>query len=302
MAFAVFCKSFRDDLSRCARLVDSVEAHNRGGLPFYLCVPTADRGLFVDRLGTGRFELMTDEEVLQRDVRQSWYTQQLVKLAVWRTGFAERWLWIDSDSYFIRDFSLADFISDDGDAAFVASSRDHVIDDQWDAIVEHLRDADAGFDALTNGEMLRGRGASLTVPGLLARLKDAVWAPAPEARLPRIQAFFGRIGARYNFLPGPVWTRECLESLEREVLTPHALRFEDLLAIAPWEAFWVGEWEIFRGLPRRYVRQPYVVHIRDDATIARMRRARIGEADLARRYLAVTLAARHQAIETLDPR
>src|SRR5262249_30604863 len=153
MKLAIFCKSFRDDLERFARLADSVVRHNRDRLPFYVSVPEADRRLFADALRSRAVEIMTDEEVLGRRIRQSWTTQQLVKLCGCGTGFAAAWLWVDSDAYFIRDFGFPDFVRADGAVAFAVSRRLHVLDDEsWSEV---RSDLDACPEPLSLAELGR---------------------------------------------------------------------------------------------------------------------------------------------------
>jgi hypothetical protein len=305
MRFSLFCKSFRNDLSRFVRLLDSAEQHSDGKVPFVLSVPRSDRSLFLDRIGTGRVNLLCDEDILGQLTQQSWRQQQLVKLNAWRVDFADAWLGVDSDFYFVRPFGPNDFVRADGRVAFVASTRSHVLDDELQAaqgsdFVAWLR----GTGTLASGwpgtpEYVDRK--RLGTIGWYESWLDAVRRPSHLTRLERIQAFFGRMGPVLNFMPGPVWTRDCLESLENEFLRPRNLDFNALIKHSPWEAVWAGEWEVWRGLPNRYaIEQPFL-HIRSDATIIRARSEGLTENTVATRYLGLQLAARHQEFETLDP-
>lgn len=298
MRFAFFCKSFRDDIERFSQLLDTFEQHNPSKLRLVVSVPRADRELFLNRVGSGRAQFVTDEEILGREVSQSWLNQQLVKLNAFRIDFADAWLLVNSDAYFIRDISLEDFVRDDGAVAMVASRADHVFDDNWDLLLNFLQD-DSVIAPLTREELCvfehtRPRGISWW-----SVLRDAVLSPSFASRTGRAAEFFGRKGLKYASLPGAVWTKDCLESLVRDVLEPRRLTFERLLRHSPWEAVWIAEWELFRGLPSRYFIHPPLAHLRQDVTIQRAFNEGLTEERLATRYIGIVLAARHQKLMRL---
>jgi hypothetical protein len=299
MKFAVFCKSFRDDLGRFLRLAESVERHNRDRLPFFASVPKADRRLFADALGSRNVELLSDEDVLEGRAEQSWMTQQLVKLHAWRTGFADAWFWLDSDAYFIRDFGLRDFVRDDGSVAFAVSRELHVLEERWTDVTEGLERSN-GIEPLTLTDL--GRPSLPRIGGVpfWQRWHDAVRRTSYEARLPRIASFFGRTGPTLYYLPGAIWTKESVRSFEEQVLARLRMTFADLLRYAPWEANWIGEWVIASGMQDRHIIESPFLHIRSDDAILRARREGLDESRLAARYLGLQLAARHQQYERLD--
>ncbi|MEY4579514.1 MAG: hypothetical protein RL701_4217 [Pseudomonadota bacterium] len=301
MHLALFSKSFRKDLERFARLLDSVEQYNADHLPFVLSVPRSDRALFEDRIGRHRVEWLNDEDVLGREVQQSWRVQQLVKLYSARVGFADAWFILDSDNYFVRAFGRSDFVSASGEVAFVATALTHTLDDRWEQVNEYLRVSK--LESATSVGVARTVGdvAALRGIGWYERWLDTLRRPSHDERLLRIPRFFGRSGPEVHFMPSPIWTRESLISLEKQLLEPRGLTFEDLIRYSPWESVWVGEWELFRGWPGRFTVPPYLVHIRSDQTILRARAAHIDEAQIATRYLGLQLAARHQELPRLDP-
>jgi hypothetical protein len=299
MKFAIFCKSFRDDLDRFLRLADSVARHNRDRLPFYVSVPKTDRRLFSDAAGTREVEFLSDEDVIGRPVKQSWTTQQLVKLHVWRTGFADAWFWLDSDAYFIRDFGLRDFVRDDGSVAFAVSRRLHLLEESWAEVVKEI-DRPGAIEPLSRGELACPPVARVGVIAPWQRWADAIRRPSFEARLPRIASFFERTGPTLYYLPGAIWTKDGVRSFEEEVLAPLRMTFADLLQYAPWEANWIGEWVIASGMKGRHAIESPFLHIRSDEAIRRARREGIDESRLAARYLGLQLAARHQEYQRLD--
>src|SRR6266404_8950533 len=106
----LYCKSFHGDVERCRLLLESVKKHNKDNLPFYISVPKGDVKLFTDKLGIGGYILLADEEILGSNLAQSWKNQQIVKMLFWKTLLALNYVVLDSDSYFIRDFYIKDFI------------------------------------------------------------------------------------------------------------------------------------------------------------------------------------------------
>lgn len=300
MRFALFCKSFRADLQRFERLVRSIEKYNVDDIPLIVTVPRADRALFAEVIGSQRAQLLSDEDILGREARQSWITQQLVKLHFWRQNLADAWLLIDSDYYFIQPFRRSDFVDSAGRVGLVSSIQRHVLDDHWHEIMGYLN----------------GARGSRTVPepkppepGWVSRLPtipwyqtawDALKNPSYDDRALRIQRFFGRGGARRWYMPSAIWTAECLRTLHDELLLPRGLDFESLIGYSPWECVWVGEWELFRGMPQRFLAESYHLHIYKDETIARARAAGLSEQSLCKRYLGLQLAERHQKLLSLD--
>ena len=51
--FALYCKSYRKDLLRVKRLLESLRKHNIESIPFYISTPEADHEALIDLLGEG---------------------------------------------------------------------------------------------------------------------------------------------------------------------------------------------------------------------------------------------------------
>lgn len=299
--FALFCKTFSGDLERFALALDSVERHAASDLRLFISIPRAEHGLFLNRLGTGRFECLCDEDLSPPVFKRGWRNQQLVKLALGRANIADAWLWFDSDGYFVRNFSATDFVRD-GKVAMVISHTHHILDDNEAAVLAYLDDP-ANLPAVSpdvaqwaaNGYVARSPWSAKW-----QRLRDRVFSPKVNDTLARIPPFFGRRGPTLEYLPCSVWTRDSLLSLERHLDANYGWSFSDMIAFAPWEAVWVGEWELFRGATERFFIEPPMLHIRDDATILRARSLGLTESRVATRYFGINLAARHQDIPRLD--
>jgi hypothetical protein len=222
-ALALYCKSYRTDLRRVVRLVQSIERFNEQKIPVYVSVPDADLFLFQSHLDATSVKLLSDENILEASPRldltrvasmHGAVAQQVVKSEFWRLGLADTYVCLDSDAVFIRPFSASDFLAPDG---FPYT----VLDEAHD---------------LLEGAMQHGRH----------RIVDAF---VREADL--VQQKFGRVGRRYSFGPFPLaWHRNVWESLDRNYLQPRSMSFADAILEAPIESRWYGEALLaYRAIP-----------------------------------------------------
>lgn len=257
-------------------------------------VPQADLPLFEPELAGTRAELVSDEHIMGRRITQSWKGQQSVKLRVHHVGFADVLMIVDSDHYFIRPFGLADFIRPDGGVALPVSIFPHIFDDFESDIQAYLENPEATgvvepTTALRNGAR----------PGSISRfqgLADRLRRRSPEAKLVRIPAYFGLSGRPRFYMHGPIWTEESLVAFEREVLQANGLTYESLLRHSPWEAQWIGEWEIYRNPANRFVAPIPFLHLRSDEAILKARSCLDPQA-IAARYVGIALAGGWQELE-----
>jgi len=127
----LFCKSFRDDVLRVKRLLDSVIRLNEDCIPFYLCIPKNDLPIFQELIDfealranyRGIIEIILDEDVVKAMPQgnldtyyatKGYISQQIMKAQVWHLLKCENYLALDSDSYFIKPFHLHHFIHESG--------------------------------------------------------------------------------------------------------------------------------------------------------------------------------------------
>ena len=117
--FSLVIKSYFNDLNRAERLVKSIKAHNLDQIPLYFIVPCEDLDSFKHKLGTEDINFLVDTDILELTMSFSKskevslppaIVQQVIKSEFWRLDLAENFLIIDSDSYFIKDFSIKDFM------------------------------------------------------------------------------------------------------------------------------------------------------------------------------------------------
>jgi len=296
--FGLFCKSFRDDLRRFERLYASVEAHVEARLPFLVSVPRADLALFEGRFGKGRIDFVTDEALVGRDIVQSWRMQQVVKLCAWKADFADAFLMLDSDFYFIRPFGASDFLHPDGRLRFVLSRTFHKYEAGNAPLRALLRDG-VSLDPVTSEEC-RSFPRGDTRFGDLAPWRpwlDAITRPTYDERKKRIRRVFRRSGPDLQVMPGPIWSRAAHAAFHRDFLEPRRLDAFDLIRHAPWEYLWHAEWRLASGLEDAAPSEPLFLHFASDDAIEHARAAGLRLSDFARHYAGLSLAARHQEIE-----
>jgi Family of unknown function (DUF6492) len=210
----IYCKSYHRDVMRTKRLAESVRQFNNDNLPFYLSCPSADLQLFKDIVGSDGMIFLADEEInaASPSIRledlnalPGGLSQQIVKSEFWRLGICENYLCIDSDAYFIRDFSRNDFLAPDGNP----------------------------YTVMNESLELRLFGA-LRQHAKIERNRDA------ECRA--IMEIFGRTGRQYDFGPLPVmWSRLVWADLAEKHLEPRGMNFLDAIKLFPSEMRWYGE-------------------------------------------------------------
>lgn len=211
---ALFCKSYRDDLERADVLVKSIRCFNRDNLPLYISVPDADLAIFQSKIGTADVHWLSDEDIISANssISMAAYqalpghlSQQIVKAEFWRINPFENYVCVDSDSRFIRDFYLGDFVSTDGNPFTVmheGKSFTHF------CLTHNLEQANKDFNNYKA----------------------------------RFRAFFGRHGIDYNFGPFPViWSAKVWRDLELNMLIPQGMTILDAICKLPSEGFWYGE-------------------------------------------------------------
>ena len=209
----LYCKSYYKDIHRIKNLFESIKKHNVDKIPFYVSVPHQDIKLFQDTLGTIDYTLLTDEEITNQNLWQSWKQQQIVKMMFWKLNLSTNYDVIDSDAYFIKDFQDSDFIHHD-DVPYT------IMHEQKDLFGWSINKTKMlGFDPM------------------LSFAND---------RRP-IMDLFDRKGRLYDFGSIPViWSSLVWKTLEDEYIKPNNLSFEGLINTVSSEFTWYGEWLLVR--------------------------------------------------------
>lgn len=210
----LYCKSYKRDVLRAKRLVDSVERFNADQLGFFMSVPNDDRQLFENVIGRQRCEWISDEEIVSANPAASLermyktpgtISQQVVKSEFWRLGIADNYVCLDSDSMFIRDFKRSDFISPEGIPYTVLHQSKELL------------------------QLASNRGKQKVVTDFHSESEKA-------------KSLFNRIGPDYDFGPPPmIWSHKVWKDLATKYLEPQGLTLWDAIDMYPAEIRWYGE-------------------------------------------------------------
>jgi Family of unknown function (DUF6492) len=208
-----FCKTYRRDFYRVKRLVESFQQHKKDPIHFYISVPVDDVDLF-QSLRQKSVSIISDRDIYQLNSKinvdgyndlPGYIQQQIIKAEFWRYNPCPVYLCIDSDSIFIRDFYIKDFLAPDG--------HPYTTINQAQTLMEEA--------------VMRGKDKILD-----QYLQDVVI----------IQNLLSREGIAYSFGPTPVaWDARVWQSLEDNYLIPNQLTILDAIVKAPSELRWYGE-------------------------------------------------------------
>lgn len=207
MKFYFYCESFSRDLERVKILCESFAKYNKDNLPLYIGVPRTDVKMFKDAVGS--VATVIEDESIFSSTLPGWVHQQVVKSSFWKTIPCDAYMMLDSDCYFIRPFTLNDFVHESGTPYTVIHEQKDLFD--W----------------------------SCNKSGVLGFNPQQSFA---ECRL-KVMDVFGRTGRLYDFGPAPaIWSSKVWKSLEDEYLTPNNMTLADAIKIVPSEYTWYGEW------------------------------------------------------------
>ena len=104
----LFIKSYRNDYSSVKKLISSIYIFNKDNIPVYLSVNDEDYDFF-----KGKFEnvaLVKDSDIISCTIQDPWRYQQVIKSSVHKLGICKNYLCLDSDSEFITNFYLKNFL------------------------------------------------------------------------------------------------------------------------------------------------------------------------------------------------
>jgi len=97
-------------------LKDSIDKHNINKIPFYIVAPKSDIAKIQQTIITGRedytIKIFDEELLIEQSLGNGWLDQQVAKLRFYKLNLCDFYLVLDSDSYFIRDFYVSDFMYD----------------------------------------------------------------------------------------------------------------------------------------------------------------------------------------------
>ena len=258
--FVLYCKSYPRDFLRLRRLLKSIRRLNADQLPFYISTPKADKDLLVEVLGQDGYIWVADEDIVIANPKADFATyqampgnlsQQIVKAEFWRLGLAKNYLCLDSDSFFVREFYQADFLSPDGVPYTVLHQNKEL------------------FQMATN------RGHDKVEKNL-------------KAEADRVQVLFGRQGPNFYCAPAPfIWSAKVWQSLSQQYLESKGISIWDFISPAHPETLIYGETLLrYHSIPLIAI-EPLFRTYHYDWQYFLMRRLRETEAKVAKHYLGI---------------
>ena len=206
--FILFIKSYKADYKVFKNLIESIKRYNRDNIPVYVSVNDLDFNYFKENIDE-YITLIKDSEIEKIEIESSWKYQQIIKSQVHKLNICENYLCIDSDSEFIKDFYLSDFMYNDNIPYTVIHQQKDLF--SWSSI----------------------------------NYKKLKFNPKDEFIKDRkkIMDLLNRKGIFYDFGPSPViWSCKVWESFEKNYLNNHNYSFSDAITIVPSEFSWYGEW------------------------------------------------------------
>ena len=213
----LFCKSFDRDMYRARRMAESAARFNSDNIPLYISVPLKDFNEFEKAFSHIPCSFITDEAVLEKSIETygkipglypTHLFQQLIKLEFWRMDLCSNYVWLDSDSYFIRPFTTKTFLHDEETPYTIC----HESRDLFDFASRHNKKIIEDFETMAR----------------------------------KIQRAFDRSGKYYNFgYPPLIWSCRVLESLYEDYLKPRNKSIFEMLYEYPSEMHLYGEYLLY---------------------------------------------------------
>lgn len=198
----ILIKSYKGHLDYTNQLIETILTHNKDNIPVYLSIPKSDMELFRHL----NVNILCDEDVVGGSINQSWLTQQLIKMQFSDLGLVKNYLWIDADSYFIRDFYTSDFM----------------------------------FDKTTPYTNISECRDLLTFCAPRPHYNHVFEAFRSDRR--KVMETFGREGKYFDWVCPNLWSSEVLKHMKEHYLQPNNLTYLDLLKFVPGELIWYGEY------------------------------------------------------------
>lgn len=291
----LFLKTFLPDLERVLLLCESIELHNKERIPLVVAVPRKDEPEFRKSL-PGWVELIPEEEIACFSINKrlpGWREQQLIKFMFGVSYDVNKYLILDSDCQFIKDFNEKDLFGSEDEIPLVLTERYYRYSkgDKFSLSVS--------LGELTPEPMNKDK-VSFYFDGLFQIDRAMIGNKNVLSKKPTevgglINSSFGRKDSnKVFFMPTPIiWSSEIVCDMWRH-LREQGLSFSDLLLYSPWEAIWYGHWALSNFKEKIKPIEPLSIHFSKDEDILDARTHGVTRQTLSENFVAVTLAARHQ--------
>jgi hypothetical protein len=256
--FVMYCKTYLGDFDRVSNLVNSFNIFNKDDIFLYISAPENELYLF-QPLSSPNIIVITDESYAKECFAKAGHSgmslgyvnQQICKLTFYKTGVTRNYLCLDSDTVFIRDFYISDFMHDE-DTPYTV----------------FVMDKDLSIERHYGPVFWVGRQAAIKKIYDFMELNDR------------------RLRTCHN---SQVFSVQILESFARDFMKPKALKYNDLLKISPYEFSWYNVWFQKTQLVKEFAVEPFfkMLHMRQEYTFSRLKLLR--QEDYAQAYVGLIL-------------
>ena len=213
--FVILIKTYKDDVYRTKRLLESIDKFNRDDIPVYLAIKEEEIDLFQNVLDNIKTHInIVSDEYIQPDCEKfrreiliqsddGWLYQQIIKSQFWVTEIAENYIAIDSEIVFLKDFYMSDFMYDDETPYVVMGERKEFLDEAYKLNKVKIQHDNKGRDMLGS------------------RYYNCI---------KKIREFIPNDSNKYwDYGTGPyIWSSKVWKSFNDNVLVPNKLTFTEL--------------------------------------------------------------------------
>lgn len=217
MKIGIYIGTSARDIVQYTALINSIRAYNMDDIPVYTCVNDDDFEVFVSQFKDSGIKFFRDSDVYKTTLVNSWYKQQVIKMNFWRLELVDVMIQIDSDSFFVKNFYINDFIARENIPYTILHENKELKEFFSRNNLHNCKHEDNGEFSINQGFADNGK---------------------------MVKSVFGtsEIKAQYDYGHPPcVWSNEVWEQLYVQYLEPNNISYETLLEFANSEQQWYGE-------------------------------------------------------------
>lgn len=217
MKLGIYIGTSARDIVQYAALINSIKAYNMDNIPVYTSVNDDDFELFTSKFKDSDITFFKDSDVYKTTLVNSWYKQQVIKMNFWRLKLVDVMIQIDSDSFFIKNFYINDFIAKENTPYTILHENKDLKEFFSKYNLHNCKHEDNGDFSINQGFGDNGN---------------------------KVKSIFGtsEIKAQYDYGHPPcIWSNEVWEQLYVQYLEPNNISYETLLEFANSEQQWYGE-------------------------------------------------------------
>lgn len=217
MRIGIYIGTSARDITQYKYLVNSIKAYNMDNIPVYTSVNDNDFELFKNEFSEYNITFFKDSDIYKTNFSNSWYKQQVIKMNFWRLDLLDIMIQIDSDSFFIKNFYITDFMATDTVPYTVLHEN------------KELKEFFAKYNLYNskfedNGDFKIKHG--------FAENSDKI----------RLLFNTEHIKTEYDYGHPPcIWSNEVWEKLFKNYIEPNNLTYEQVLEYSNSEQQWYGE-------------------------------------------------------------